>query len=138
METDLPWFAELSAEERSWVGLIVQAGIQDFIDWFKQDSASPSFGQAPEANLFGVAPPALAGTIPLHQTVELIRLSIEVVEQSLESILDPDDVSDTHDAVLLLRAGGRVRDGGGLRPGRGGARRLGRAAGGARRRRRAA
>jgi hypothetical protein len=101
MESDLPWFAELSADERSWVGLIVQAGIQDFIKWFKQDSASPSFGQAPEANLFGVAPPALAGTIPLHQTVELIRLSIEVVEQSLDSILDPEDVPATHDAVLL-------------------------------------
>ena len=100
MESDLPWFAELSADERSWVGLIVQAGIRDFIDWFKQDSAGPSFGQAPEANLFGVAPPALAGTIPLHQTVDLIRLGIEVVEQSLESILDPEDVSDTHDAVL--------------------------------------
>ena len=35
---------------------------------------------------------------PLHQTVDLIRLSIEVVEQNLESILDPDDVSDVHDA----------------------------------------
>lgn len=101
METDLPWFAELDPQERSWVGLIVQAGIRDFIEWFKQDSASPSFGQAPEANLFGVAPPALAGTIPLHQTVELIRLSIEVVEQNLEGILDPADVRDAHDAVLL-------------------------------------
>jgi len=101
MESDLPWFAELDPQERSWVGLIVQAGIRDFIEWFKQDSASPSFGQAPEANLFGIAPPALAGTIPLHQTVELIRLSIEVVEQNLESILEPDDVRDAHDAVLL-------------------------------------
>jgi hypothetical protein len=101
MESDLPWFAELGPEDRSWVGLIVQAGIRDFIEWFKQDTASPTFGQAPEANLFGIAPPALAGTIPLHQTVELIRLSIEVVEQNLESILEPDDVRIAHDAVLL-------------------------------------
>ena len=56
METDLPWFAELSAEERSWIGLIVQAGMQDFIDWYKQDSGSLSFGQ--------VRKPASSASLP--------------------------------------------------------------------------
>lgn len=100
METDLPWFAELSAEERSWVGLIVQAGVRDFIDWYKSDSASLSFSQVREASLFGGAPRALAGTITLHQTVDLIRLSFEVVEQNLEEIIDPEDLTEVHEAVL--------------------------------------
>jgi len=100
MESDLPWFADLGAEERSWIGLIVQAGIRDFIDWYKLDSASLSFSQTREASLFGVAPRALAGTITLHQTVDLIRLSIEVVEENLDRILDPEDSGDVHDAVL--------------------------------------
>ena len=34
MESDLGWFRELSAEDRSWVGLIVQAGIKGFVDWY--------------------------------------------------------------------------------------------------------
>ena len=100
MESDLPWFAELSAEERSWIGLIVQAGIQDFIDWYKQDSLALSFGQPREASLFGVAPRTLAGTITLHQTVDLLRLSFDVVEQNLDAIIDPEDREDVHDAVL--------------------------------------
>ena len=34
MATDLPWFDDLSAEDRSWVGLIVQAGIRGFVEWY--------------------------------------------------------------------------------------------------------
>ena len=34
MADDLPWFRELSAEDRSWVGMIVQAGVRSFVDWF--------------------------------------------------------------------------------------------------------
>ena len=34
MEADLTWFRELGAEERSWVGMIVQAGVKGFVDWF--------------------------------------------------------------------------------------------------------
>ena len=33
MESDLPWFEDLSAEDRSWVGVIVQAGVRAFVDW---------------------------------------------------------------------------------------------------------
>ena len=40
MLTDMPWFAELSAEDRSWVGVIVQAGIQGFVDWYADDDAA--------------------------------------------------------------------------------------------------
>ena len=61
METDLPWFAELSAEERSWVGLIVQAGIRDFIDWYKQDSLSLSLRPGPRGQPLRGRAPALAG-----------------------------------------------------------------------------
>ena len=34
MSSDLPWFDDLSAEDRSWVGLIVQAGIRGFVEWY--------------------------------------------------------------------------------------------------------
>ena len=34
MERSLPWYRELGAQERSWVGQVAQAGIQAFIDWF--------------------------------------------------------------------------------------------------------
>ena len=35
MEKRLPWFRNLSAENRSWLGLVAQAGIAAFLDWIK-------------------------------------------------------------------------------------------------------
>src|SRR6478736_5464648 len=37
MEADHEWYRSLSAEDRSWVGLVAQAGITSFLDWFGSD-----------------------------------------------------------------------------------------------------
>jgi DNA-binding PucR family transcriptional regulator len=99
METDMPWFRELSAEDRSWVGLIVQAGIRGFVDWYR-DAGDITDGTALASAVFGAAPRALAGVINLQQTVDLVRLSIEVVESNIDEILDPADAPEVHAAVL--------------------------------------
>jgi len=101
METDMPWFRELSAQDRSWVGLIVQAGIKSFLDWYRSDVAvSDADGPALAESVFGAAPRALAGVITLQQTVDLVRLSIEVVESNIDALLDPEDAPAVHAAVL--------------------------------------
>src|SRR4029079_10053683 len=80
MDDEMPWFRELSAEDRSWVSLIVQAGIKSFIDWYADEVRPPDRdGSAVAAQVFGAAPRALAGVISLQQTVDLVRLGIEVV-----------------------------------------------------------
>jgi hypothetical protein len=101
MDSELAWFGELGAEERSWVGQIVQAGVRAFVDWYATDpdaSATEYFAVA--ASVFGAAPRALAGTISLQQTVDLVRLSIAVVEHDLDRVVDPDDVDDVRAAIL--------------------------------------
>lgn len=100
MEADLPWFKELSAEDRSWVGLIVQAGVRSFVDWFRGGAGSLSVeGQALTSAVFGAAPRALAGVITLQQTVDLVKLSIEVVESDIDTLLDPADLPEVRTAV---------------------------------------
>jgi PucR C-terminal helix-turn-helix domain/GGDEF-like domain len=86
MLTDMPWFAELSAESRSWVGQILQAGIKGFVDWFRlgDDDAFPGD----------------TGVITLGQTVDLVRLGIEVVESHVDETVDPADAPAVHAAVL--------------------------------------
>lgn len=91
MEREMPWVAQLSAQERSWIGQIVQAGIKAFVDWYREPDKHPTL----RAEVFGAAPQTFAGVISLHQTVELVRLSIEVVEQSVADVVgdaDGDDV----------------------------------------------
>jgi sugar diacid utilization regulator len=100
METEMLWFRELSAEDRSWVGMIVQAGIRGFVDWYRHEGDHPLGGSALAASVFGAAPRALAGVINLQQTVDLVRLSIEVVENNIDAIMDPADAAEVHAAVL--------------------------------------
>jgi hypothetical protein len=100
METDLPWFGDLSAEDRSWVGLIVQAGIRGFVDWCRHPGEPVPGASGLAASVFGAAPRALAGVINLQQTVDLVRLSIEVMESKIDDIVAPEDAADVHAAVL--------------------------------------
>ena len=99
MSSDLPWFDDLSAEDRSWVGLIVQAGIRGFVDWYDLDEESGDPDPLAVA-VFGAAPRELTGVISLQQTVELVRLSIRVIETNLDDLIHPDDLGAVHDAVL--------------------------------------
>ena len=98
MQHDMSWFRDLSAEERSWVGLIVQAGIKNFIDWYLHESGAPE-GSAIATTVFGAAPRALTRVITLQQTVDLIRLSLDVTEHSIDEFVDPLDAPDVHRAV---------------------------------------
>lgn len=86
MEVDMPWVTELPAEDRSFIGLIVQAGIKSFIDWYRNPEATSTV----RAEVFGVAPREMAGEITLEQTVAMVRLSIIVVDENLDAVLGED------------------------------------------------
>lgn len=89
MEQELPWVGQLPAEDRSWIGLIVQAGIKSFIDWYRETDPDARVS----AEVFGVAPRALATEISFEQTVALVRLSISVVEENIDDVLGQDDAA---------------------------------------------
>ena len=38
MDSRHDWYRELSAEDRSWVGLVAQAGIAGFLAWYRDPS----------------------------------------------------------------------------------------------------
>src|SRR3954467_1402525 len=97
MERDMPWFRNLSAEDRSWIGLIVQAGIRAFVAWYEEPDGSSS---PVTAEVFGVAPQALAGVVSLHQTVEMVRLTIEVVEENVVDAVGEADAPSVRDSIV--------------------------------------
>jgi hypothetical protein len=97
MEKEMPWFAGLTAEQRAWIGMILQAGYSSFIGWFKAPSGPP-----PPLNVevFGNAPRSFAGVISLQQTVAMVRLSIEVAEQQLAEMVSPEYAAEVRESVL--------------------------------------
>ncbi|QIX27309.1 PucR family transcriptional regulator [Nocardioides sp. JQ2195] len=104
MDQQKAWFRELSAEDRSWVGMIVQAGIRAFVTWFRDHGDSWDLSVEDDsgiaAEVFGAAPQALTGVITLQQTVELVRLTIDVVEQNLDDLLDEELAPVVHEGLL--------------------------------------
>lgn len=100
MESDVSWFQELSAENRSWVGLIIQAGIRNFVEWWRAGDESQAADTALATTVFGAAPRALAGVITLQHTVDLVRLAIDVVEEHIDPLLAEEDSPAVHAALL--------------------------------------
>lgn len=97
MDETLPWFRDMPAEERSWITLVAQAGISGFVDWYRR----PRPGRALTADVFGTAPRELARAVSLQQTVELVRVTIEVVEERATELAARGDEDALREAVLV-------------------------------------
>ncbi|MDA0566482.1 helix-turn-helix domain-containing protein [Streptomonospora sp. S1-112] len=97
MERRLSWFRRMSAEDRSWVGLVAQSGVAAFVDWFK----NPARGRpAITVEVFGTAPRELTRSVTLQQTVDMIRVVIDVVENQVEDLAAPGGEQQLREAVL--------------------------------------
>jgi len=96
MDRTLPWFSNMDAQERAWVGTIAQDGIAAFVKWYAQDDDNPHIS----ANVFGSAPKDLARAITLRQTVELVRTTIDAVEDQVSALAAPGDEVELREAVL--------------------------------------
>ena len=96
MDETLPWFRAMSANDRAWVGLVAQAGIAAFVGWYRDPESAPAI----TADVFGTAPRELARAVTLAQTVDLVRATIDVVEENLVAIARPDDQDELREAVL--------------------------------------
>lgn len=97
MEENLPWFAAMSAEDRSWVGLVAQAGIVSFIEWLHEPEREPRV----IGEVFGTAPRELARKVTLQQTVQLVRATIELVESAVDRLAAPGDEAGLRGALLV-------------------------------------
>src|SRR5687767_4944159 len=95
MGDDLTWFRDLPAEHRSWVGLIAQAGVGAFVEWLRAPDRVDVTGP-----IFGAAPRELARVITLQQAVELVRLTVDTVEQRVDELAAPGEAGALTEALL--------------------------------------
>jgi hypothetical protein len=92
LDETLPWYRDMPPGRRSAVGLVAQAGITSFISWFDDPASTPWIA----ADVFGAAPRELLRSVSLQQTLQLIRVVVEVVEQRVK-----DDDETLREAILL-------------------------------------
>lgn len=77
LEETLVWYREMPAGRRASVGVVAQSGISSFLAWYDNPKSQPWVA----ADVFGVAPRELLRSISLQQTLQLIRVVVQVVEE---------------------------------------------------------
>jgi len=80
LEETLPWYGDMPPGRRSAVGMVAQNGITSFIHWYDDPSSTPWIA----ADVFGAAPRELLRSISLTQTLQLIKVTVEVVEDRVK------------------------------------------------------
>jgi PucR C-terminal helix-turn-helix domain/GGDEF-like domain len=96
MDEVLPWFRELPADQRAWVMLVAQAGVRSLVEWLRNASSS----QEVSDEIFESAPRTLARSLNLQQTVQLIKVTIDVVEEQVPHLAAPGEEVALREAVL--------------------------------------
>jgi hypothetical protein len=97
MDEVLPWFRELPADQRAWVMLVAQAGVRSLVEWLSNAGSST---QEVSDEVFDAAPRALARSLNLQQTVQLIKVTIDVVEEQVGHLAAPGEEVALREAVL--------------------------------------
>jgi hypothetical protein len=92
LEDTLPWYADMPPARRSAVGLVAQAGITSFIQWYEDPTSTPWIA----ADIFAAAPRELLRSVSLQQTLQLIRVTVEVTEERVKG-----RDADLREAILL-------------------------------------
>lgn len=92
LEDSLPWYADMPPARRSAVGLVAQAGITSFIQWFDDPTSTPWIA----ADIFAAAPRELLRSVSLQQTLQLIRVTVDVTEERVAG-----KNNDLREAILL-------------------------------------
>lgn len=105
MESQHEWYRDLTAEDRSWVGLVAHAGIAAFIAWLRTDERSRTSPGAPPptpvtADIFATAPRELTRSVTLQQTLDLVRSVVDVVEDEVGQLAASGDEATLREAVL--------------------------------------
>ncbi|HYB18145.1 MAG TPA: helix-turn-helix domain-containing protein [Streptosporangiaceae bacterium] len=96
MDKRLPWFRNMSAENRSWLGLVAQAGVAAFLDWIRH----PERNRPAVTEVFGAAPRELARAVSLQHAVEMVRVIIDAVEAQVDELAAPGNEAELREAVL--------------------------------------
>ncbi|HEX7303201.1 PucR family transcriptional regulator [Lentzea sp.] len=93
MEQRLPWFARMPADQRASVLLLIQNGVAGFVEWLHDRQQAIRL----TAEAFRSAPKDISRWVSLRQTVELVRIALELFEGQL-----PEMAANDAERALLM------------------------------------
>src|SRR5262249_57363321 len=91
----------IPADQRAWVTLVAEAGVRSLVEWLRRQSLDPhAASQEVSDEVFDAAPRALARSINLEHTVQLIKVTIDVVEERVPQFAEPGHEAELREAVV--------------------------------------
>jgi DNA-binding PucR family transcriptional regulator len=94
---ELPWYHHLGPSDQAHLTVVVDNAVSHFTAWFQHpDTGSPSG----ISEILSAAPRELATVITLRQTLQLVRLMVDVVETQATTLAPPGQERDLRDALL--------------------------------------
>ena len=99
VEQTLPWFRALPADQRSWVMLVAQAGVRSLVEWLRSGGTVAATQEISD-EVFAAAPRALAQAITLTQTVQLVKVTIDVAEAEVPGFAEAGEREALLQAIL--------------------------------------
>ncbi|MFD5831297.1 PucR family transcriptional regulator [Lentzea sp. NPDC060358] len=93
MEQRLSWFARMPADQRASVLLLIQNGVAGFVEWLHDRQQAIRL----TAEAFRSAPKDISRWVSLRQTVELVRIALELFEGQL-----PEMAANDAERALLM------------------------------------
>jgi DNA-binding PucR family transcriptional regulator len=96
MQAELAWYRNAPPDQRSWIGLILQAGLAGFVAWLDDEKRLAP----PPVDIFTTAPREMARAITLQQTVSMVRMTVDVVEERVDELAAPGEADWFRSTVL--------------------------------------
>jgi len=87
MQERLPFFAELEASQRASVQLVVQTAVVNFSEWLHHPTSDVGY----TAEAFALVPQDLTRRVALRQTVDMVRVTMEFLEEVIPMLGRNDD-----------------------------------------------
>lgn len=97
IEAQLPWYRAMSSADRGWVVVLANSGISSFIEWYRK----PQTPLRVVGDIFKSAPRELVRSVSLQQTLQLLRVVVQVVEERVTELARPSEQSELKEAVLI-------------------------------------
>ncbi len=91
LDQTLPWYTALPPARRAAIGSVAQNGITSFIHWYQEPNSQPWVA----ADVFDSAPRELLRSISLQETLQVIRVVVQMVEERVVA-----EQPELRDAVL--------------------------------------
>jgi DNA-binding PucR family transcriptional regulator len=87
MQARLPFFADLEASQRASVQLVVQTAVVNFAEWLHTPGSDVGY----TAEAFALVPQDLTRRVALRQTVDMVRVTMEYLEEVVPTLARNDE-----------------------------------------------